>query len=102
MATAKEHMAADMTYVLADTDVDADDFTFDGIDSTGTVVYDGQDGLGGYDSFVAQRVNIVVGSEGFPDVFPGSSHDFNGEPWTVDSVVSAPGSLVLQLSRNVA
>ncbi|MDA3970269.1 MAG: hypothetical protein PF442_02855 [Desulfobulbaceae bacterium] len=102
MATAKEHMAADLAYALADTDEAAEEFTWDGETFTGSIDKSDQGDLDHYDSLAVARCSVTVATGLFPVPFPGSLYEFNDGQWLVDDVKKLPGAVCVKLSRNIA
>lgn len=102
MPTAKEHMAADLAYALADTTEAAEEFTWDGLTYTGTIIRDGQGGLANFDSVAMEKCVVEVVDTAFDMPFPGSVHDLNGFDWQVDHAQPLPGAFRISLSRYTA
>jgi hypothetical protein len=102
MTTAKEHMAADLAYALADTGEAGEEFTWDGETFTGIIDKSDQGNLDHYDSLAVARCSVTVPTDLFLVPFIGSLYEFNGGQWQVDEVKNIPGAVIVKLSRNIA
>ena len=102
MATAREHLAADLALCLADTSEAAVPFTWDGDPFTGVINREPMGGLDHYDSVATETARLLVAAAGFPRPFPGGVHQFDTDRWLVVSVGDLPGTLVIELARYAA